>query len=299
LLRLILTGHSRLHIPSETWFLEPLVDALPLTGVLTAAQCQVAVATMVRHERWPDMGLSAEDMRQRAALLHQPSLTDVIGIVYQHLLAASSKQRLGEKTPHYFAIVPQLATLFPDAKFIHLIRDGHDVAMSWIDAGWERYYESGFAWPAAMAHRLRQSTQYPGRILEVRYEDLVRRPETVTTDICTFLGEAFEPGMLHWQSRMELVATRDRHLHGHLPQPLSEEAVAVWRRRLRAPECFAMEACLHRELLEAGYPLRFAAPRWRPLFRLTAGVLRILAPILRRGIPYLQRRGVLPGEVYL
>ena len=49
--------------------------------------------------------------------------------------------------------MPQLITLYPDAKFIHLIRDGRDVAISWIDVGWDRYYEGSFEWTMAMNSR--------------------------------------------------------------------------------------------------------------------------------------------------
>jgi hypothetical protein len=299
LLRLILTGHSRLHIPPETWFLQPLVREFPLTGALTQPQVEHAIQTMVRHERWPDLDLPEDRLRRQAAALAQPRLVELIDLVYRHLLNASGKPRLGDKTPHYFAIMPELATLYPDAKFIHLVRDGRDVAISWIDAGWERYYAHGFEWPAAMACLRRDSAAYPGRVLEVRYEHLVREPEQVTQRICGFLGEAFEHGMLNWQDRAELVASRDRHLHARLQQPLSDDAIAVWRHRLSRVECFAVEACLHRELALHGYGLRFSAAGWAPLFRLVAGVLRALAPLLRRGIPYLQKRRMLPRNVYL
>ncbi len=298
LLRLILTGHSRLHIPPETWFLRPLLRDFPLTGVLTQPQFERAIDTMVRHERWPDMNLPEDDLRRQAAALSQPTLSGLIDLAYRHLLDASGKQRLGDKTPHYFAIVPELATLYPGARFIHLVRDGRDVAISWIDAGWQRYYEPGFEWPAAMAHLRRDHAAFPDRVLAVRYEDLLRQPAEIARRICAFLGEAFEPAMLDWQDRTGLVASRDQHLHARLQRPISDDAIGVWRHRLSAVECFAVEACLHRELAQNDYELRFSARSWRPLFRLTAGLLRSLAPVLRRGIPYLQKRGMLPRNVY-
>lgn len=299
LLRLILAGHSHLHIPPETWFLRPLVRDFPLTGALTQPQLERAIEIMVRHERWPDMNLPADEFRSQTAALTQPTLVDLIDLVYRHLLRTSGKQRLGDKTPHYFAIVPELATLYPGAKFIHLVRDGRDVAISWIDAGWQRYYERGFEWPAAMADLHRDRSAYPDRVLEVRYEDLVLQPAEVAQHICAFLGETYEQTMLDWPDRTELVASRDRHLHARLQQPISDNAIAVWRRRLSVVECFAVEACLHRELTHAGYDLRFSTRVWRPLFRLTAGLLHTLAPLLRRGIPYLQKRGMLRENVYL
>lgn len=295
LLRLILTGHSRLHIPPETWFLQPLVQELPLAGALTPAQRERAIEIMVRHERWPDLAMGEGDLRRLAGALDRPALVDLIDIVYRLMLAQSGKARIGDKTPHYFAIVPELRTLYPSAKFIHLIRDGRDVAMSWIDAGWERYYEHGFTWPRAMATLATEA----GHVLAVHYEDLIQRPDATLRRICEFLGEAFEPDMLHWQTRTDLVADRDRHLHARLQHPMSRDAVAVWRRRLSGMECFAMEACLHQQLLSAGYHLRFAARGWLPLFRLTAGALRAAAPLLRRGVPWLRKAGLLPRDVYL
>lgn len=299
LLRLILAGHSRLHIPPETWFLRPLVRDFPLTGALTQPQLQRAVETMVQHERWPDLDLPADELRSQVAALTRSTLVDLIDIVYRHLLAANGKQRLGDKTPNYFAIVPELLTLYPDAKFIYLVRDGHDVAMSWIDAGWQRYYDSGFEWPAAMAAMRRDRATCPSHVLEVRYESLVRHPAETARTICSFLGEAYECGMLDWQDRTALVAPRDRHLHGRLREPLSNDAIATWRRRLSVIECFAVEACLYRELTQGSYDLRFAARGWRPLFRLTAGLLRVFSPLLRHGIPYLQKRKMIPAKVYL
>ena len=192
-----------------------------------------------------------------------------------------------------------MLTLYPDAKFIYLVRDGHDVAISWIDAGWQRYYDPGFEWPAAIAAMLRDRAAYPAQVLEVRYEDLMQQPAEIARNICAFLDETFEQGMLDWQERTALVAPRDRHLHGRLQEPLSDDAIAVWRRRLSVIECFAVEACLYRELAQGSYDLRFAARGWRPLFRPTAGLLRTLSPLLRRGIPYLQKRKMLPRNVYL
>ena len=105
--------------------------------------------------------------------------------------------------------------------------------------------------------------------------------------------------MLDWQAHNATVAARDRHLHRRLPQPLSEDAVGVWRSRLSAMECFAVEACLYRELDAGSYDLRFKGRGWRAAMAAAAWLLRALAPGLRRGIPWLQRRGMLPRRCYL
>ena len=50
--------------------------------------------------------------------------------------------------------------------------------------------------------------------------------------------------MLNWHGLRDMVPERERHIHGKLNQPVSNDAIAVWRRKLTAMECFAMEACL-------------------------------------------------------
>jgi hypothetical protein len=299
LLRLLLAGHSRLHIPAETWFLRPLVRELPLTGVLTPAQLERAVAIMTGDDRWPDMDMPTEDFRRSAARLTDPRLADIVSIVYHWQSALAGKPRCGDKTPVYFSIVPQLAVLYPGARFIHLIRDGRDVAVSRIDVGWERYYERDrFEWNLAIdARRHYLGLPLARQVLEIRYEDLVLDPERTVRHVCCFLGEEFEPAMLDWHSRRCLVPARERHIHRKLGQELSSAFVAAWYRRLSAPECFAVEACLHERLELLGYPLRFSGPRWRPLLRLGRGVLHASAPWLARGSRALKRNHLLPQRL--
>ena len=301
LLRLMLTGHSRLHILPETWFIRPLVQSLPLDVILTPSQVNEAVKIIVGHYRWPDMEIAGEDFEQWVALLVKPKLSDIIGLIYQHHLARAGKQRFGDKTPNYFAIIPQLSELFPGSRFIHLIRDGRDVAISSIDAGWARYYErSSFPWSLAMASRRSyRGTIYESQILDVRYEDLMKDPEGAIGSICEFLGEKFERGMLQYSQRSDLVPARERKIHPRLRDPISTEAIGMWRRRLRPLECFAIEACLHRDLQQLGYGLRFSSPIAKPFLAATGWLLFTMAPILRRGVPYLQRRNLLSKTLYI
>jgi hypothetical protein len=301
LLRLILAGHSRLDIPPETWFIQSLVRELPLTGELTPGQVDRAVTIMTDHYRWPDMEIAVDDLRRWVMDLPGPRLVDIINLVFCRHLASTGKSRFGDKTPVYIEIVPQLATLYPGAKFIHVIRDGRDVAISRIDVDWERYYERDrFAWTLAMAkHWECMASPYAGQMLEVRYEDLVSNPEGTVRQVCAFLDEEFEPAMLDWRALIELVPVRERQVHPKLGQQMSSDDIAVWRRRLSALECFAIEACLYQDLERLGYRLRFHGAMWRPLLSATGSLLGTLAPVLRRGVPYLQRRNLLPKHIYI
>jgi hypothetical protein len=301
LLRLILSGHSRLHIPPETWFIRPLVAKFSLTEVLSSAEVDAAVKIVTGDRRWPDMKFPAAEFERQAVQLHQPKLTDLINLVFQRQLVGTGKQRFGDKTPNYFLIVPELATLYPGAKFIHLIRDGRDVAISFVDAGWERYYDSKeFEWTLAMRQqRIYSKMSVANQILEVRYEDLVTDLESNVRKICAFLGETFEPTMLDWTDQKKNIPDRERHIHSKLDQPVSRDAVGTWKKKLSPFECFLIEACLHRDLMQLGYELKFKGALLRPVLALTGSVMAKSAPLLLRGIPYLQRRNYLPKSLYL
>ncbi len=300
LLRLILSGHSRLHIPPETWYVMPLAEQLPLTGMLTPQQVAQAAEIMTSSRRWVDLGIDAAEFRAQAAALPQPALTDLLNLVYGHHLRLAGKPRFGDKTPVYIGILPQLDALYPSARYIHLIRDGRDVAISFTDVQWGFSFSREFEWPTAMrlARQYRASALAP-RILEVRYEDLVRDTEGTVRRICDFLGEAFEPAMLDWQRQIDMVPAQERHIHRKLERPISQDAIGVWQRKLSALECFVIEASLQRDLRRQGYALRFAHPLWRPLLAATGAVLHALSPLLDRAVPFLQHRGLLPKTLYL
>jgi Sulfotransferase family len=257
---------------------------------------------MIGHYRWPDLEISAEAFRAQALALPSPRLVDLIDLPYREHLRRAGKPRFGDKTPPYVAIVPELLALYPDARFINLIRDGRDVAISFVDAHFHgRPYHADFEWTQALrfAERWRAST-HADRILDVRYEDLVRDPETVLRRICDFLGETFELEMIAaHRDRLTLIPDRERWIQEKLARPINADAIAAWRKRVTAFECFCIEASLHEDLRRYGYTPRFAAPVWRPLLAVTAWSLRTLAPLLDRGVPALERRGIFRRGVYL
>jgi hypothetical protein len=300
LLRLILAGHSRIHIPPETWFILTLVEELPLETILTLPQVERAVSIMTSDYRWPDMDIAPEVLHRQAVTLKDPRLVDIIDLVYREHLARTGKPRFGDKTPAYFMIVPQLATLYPGARFIHLIRDGRDVAISLIDLDYEHYYQEDFEWTIVMHKRgALLDSHYSSQILEVKYEDLVADPSATVQRICAFLNEQFEPAMLDWTPLLDMVPECERHIHPKLSRPITGDRVGVWRTRLSAFECFAMEACLWRDLVQLDYQLRFSGACWRPLLNMTAWVLHQGAPLIKRAVTGLERRNLLPRRIYL
>ena len=85
LLRVILCAHSRVTIPPETYFIDPLLKHLPVGMPLDEKQVAEAVGIITGHYRWPDMGLSGEEFRDRIAQLDRPGLQDIMNVIYNSI----------------------------------------------------------------------------------------------------------------------------------------------------------------------------------------------------------------------
>lgn len=152
----------------------------------------------------------------------------VFRAIYSGLLERSGEThlRLAEKTPQNSVIVAFLARTFPDAQFLHIVRDGRDAALSYAEKPWltEKGRKSGqretggypfgpfarfwvepdrrdefestsdlhrciWAWRAHCAAARRDGSKLDAaRWLEIRYEDLTAQPRVIGERILDFLS---------------------------------------------------------------------------------------------------------------
>ncbi|MCB0264551.1 MAG: sulfotransferase [Calditrichaeota bacterium] len=98
--------------------------------------------------------------------------------------------RWGGKTPDYSVYTAELLQLFPDAKFVHIIRDGRDVALSLFRLDW------GAKSPIVAAKHWKERVEAAcnfgrtlddSQYLEIRYEHLVQFPEEIFENLIHFL----------------------------------------------------------------------------------------------------------------
>jgi hypothetical protein len=297
LLRLMLASHSRIAIPPETWYLTDLVEEFPLDRVLQENEISKAMSVMTNHYRWPDMGLDAAEMRCRVANLSEVRLRDLVEIVYRWHMEVEGKSRWGDKTPAYIEIVPLLAAMFGDAKFIHLIRDGRDVAKSFQRQGWYGPWMRGYTreWLRAVEFDMKFSkTPLNERILRVLYEELVLQPEATLRRICAFIDERFEDQMLQWQGKADnAVPLREKKFHSGLDKDMSPSDVSRWKREMTSREIFVAEALIGTQLRHFGYERRYRSMLWSPLLAVTRIYCRMVLPLVglqRRISGFVRRR---------
>jgi len=109
----------------------------------------------------------------------------------------------GDKTPHYIEKLPVLAGLFPNAKYIYIIRDGRDVALSLVEKPWgpNNILVAAEYW--AMLNKPSKtisSLQESGQLIKIRYEDLILNPKKTIKSIYSHLDKHIESNKLEWLS---------------------------------------------------------------------------------------------------
>jgi hypothetical protein len=193
LLRWLLCAHPRLTVPGESHFIPHFWRAYgDPANAEAATKLAARVLGLERIARW-DTGLKPRDFADVR------SYRDFLHRLFAPILERENRVRWGDKTPHYVQEIPTLAGLFPDARFIHIYRDGRDVALSWLAARMEpgNVYKAASLWNGWVRQgRADGARLSPGQYMEVRYETLIENPEQIMPEVCRFLGEEFDAAVL-------------------------------------------------------------------------------------------------------
>jgi hypothetical protein len=270
LLRAILDSHRDMAIPPETHFVaalgrrrrryerpggfdhESLIRDLLQTTSHQEPEGQLAA-----------LGLSAEEVRAALAASRPESYGDAVRCLFQLYADKRGKSRYGNKTPVHVLSLPLLVELVPEARFIHIIRDGRDVALSYLDVdfGPNTLAEAALRWKRNVRRGRNDGRSLgPSRYLEVRYEDLVAETERTVRSICTFVELPFEPEMLRYHERAESVWVGvNAAAHRNLERPPTR-GLRDWRSEMTRREVALFETLAGDLLVELGYQRAIGRP---------------------------------------
>ena len=202
LLRLMLDAHPDLAIPAETHFLPKLFEYADSVNDCTVETCMDLITSV---HTWRDLAMADEDLRIRLSNLKDITATRVAREIYLMYMEGQGKVRWGDKTPLYQLKMPLISKFLPEAHFIHIIRDGRDVALSmrhlWFGPG-DDLKKQAKRWVEDIKKCRADARKVP-YYLEIRYEDLVVHTEDVLIKICDFIQLPFDESMLHYYRTAE------------------------------------------------------------------------------------------------
>lgn len=173
----------------------------------------------------------------------------VIEGFYRHYARSVNKKIWGDKTPSYMMEMPLLKSLFPSAKFIHIIRDVRDYCLS-INKAWNKnILRASQRWNDAINRSRRDAQKLPpGDYLEVRFEELLSAPERVLPGICRFLGVSYEEDMVRLEKPSENLGDAKGSTQ------IVTDNYGKWKQRMKPSKIAKIERICHPLLSELGYP---------------------------------------------
>ncbi|EGV18145.1 sulfotransferase family protein [Thiocapsa marina] len=223
-----LAQHPGMWVSSETDFL------LPLFG-----RGNLDRAYRVSFDR-PDNGwLRKHDVARAEFAAH-------LGLGVAALYASRSTAPVWvDSTPGYVLMARELAELLPDARFLHLVRDGRAVVDSMLHSGftspWARSFATACAtWRHFVVKGLEAEKMLGDRILRVSHARLLSEPQTMLEEVLSFLGQPQHPGPAAFIAGSRINSSYDNERPGDIRRAKDTASLHVerwrswsWMRRVR------------------------------------------------------------------
>ena len=261
LLRRILNAHPSFHIPPETYVL----------GIVVKRYWQVAhmewkdivhfvYSSFQFHEEFEmfDIANLPELVRQVQSVEHnRRSLAFILNAFYEWHAQQHGIQfeRWGDKTPINAFALRRIHKVFPNAQFIHIVRDGCDAVASYLEAGiYQSVEQAAWRWRSAVGSCRRFGKANARSYLEIRYEDLVTEPRQTVMAVCSFLGAPFDERALQPPedpARLGDVPRRQRH--SEVLKPISASKIGKGRKALSTDQKKLISMIIGRQMAELGY----------------------------------------------
>ncbi len=260
LLRAIITVNSEIAIPPESYVLGPLVkkwsriNHLPWKDIV-----KIVIGEYESHHNFYTWDINFSEAYKRLYALSGKDRSLSRLIEEMNLFYAEKKfpnaTRWGDKTPKNTFYLNWIRKLYPNAQFIHIIRDGRDVVKSYMNASFWKHgiKEAAIDWMEAVDSGIALRNLPNNRYFEIRYEDLVNNPEIEIPKICSFLNIQFDETMLTPYRVADTLGDSSKDYHTNLAKPISNKSVGSWEEFFNEEEKLLLNELLKEDLNKLGY----------------------------------------------
>lgn len=246
LLRTLLNRHPDVGIPLESLF---IIDYLKASE---DAEISVLNRMLLEEPEIREWGIDPSP----ETLEGSESVSESIARLHELYIRPEGKSRWGQKTPRFVRYMDLLIKHFPDARFVHLVRDPRAVANSLIhsDVHWSNAYYAALRWNRDVSMGLDFEIRHPDRVLRVTYEDLVQDAENVMGDVSDFLElERFNFRVDAEQKPGEEYSSFYQNIHANIYRPPSSSHVTKWKQSLNQEAVICVESIAQEQMEELGY----------------------------------------------
>ena len=260
LLQSMLSSHSALTLPPETSYFLQVWPRRTQWGDVRDEQRWRQMLHDLASDRFAtgDLQFAPERIGELLSSPEVRSADSLFVTLLADYAAQRGKRRAGDKSPQHIFCVPLLAELFPQAKFITILRDPRAVAASELRTTWGSRSVGRIVrkWNRVVDQHVRLQQQLPAsRYHFVQYETLVTQPAVVLQRVCDFLGEEFEPAMLRYYDRPAHEQGFGAHEEWKFKtlKPLDAERIESWRDELPLTTIALIQQVAGARLSRLGY----------------------------------------------
>ena len=220
------------------------------------------------------------DAIAKKIISHCNSAGEFLQMVMQEVAHAQGAARWAECTPEHILFMQEIKQQIPDALFIHIVRDGRDVALSYARQGWshplpwdrnDRLGVAGLYWEWLVRKGREQAKELGPDYCEIRFEDLIAKPQETLAELGSFIDHDLNYEAIQ---RAGIGAVTEPNTSFSVERRASFNPVGRWKTTITAEEIAALEELVGSLLTLLGYELsstvkrggKFHAARMRAIY---------------------------------
>ena len=202
----------------------------------------------------------------------------------------SDLRYIGDKTPNNLLHLNAISEAFPGCKFVHVVRDPRDVALSARKAWKKSLTRVAYQWQCGVLAANDFYQEYPEAILTVRYEDLLADSRNVLSSVCNFLDLSFD------ESLLELTGSREKMGDAAGFPGLKTDNTGKFEKGINERERERFTSYIYSEMTTLGYECP-KPHNTREFSRFTLNILS-LYDLLGSTIRHIKDKGLVDGICY-
>lgn len=236
LLRSMLCAGGDIVIPPESYVIPRLIRRFQAYNYLPwDVLSSVIIGEFIAYKEfytW-DLDLTSVYTKARDLPVELRTLGNLIDLVYKEYAITQGRTgvRWADKTPINSLYVDKIHKVFPEAKFIHLVRDPRATSLSYVKSGLkDNLGEAAKFWAESNAQIEKLKKKSPEQFIFVKYEDLVTNPEKELRLLCSHVNLPFKAVMLeHWKNNEAKGDVAAHKHHENVLKAVNTNSISKWK----------------------------------------------------------------------
>ena len=268
LLRTLFDAHPEVTFPPECQFIINLYPKYGSTTIWNKENLESFYNELVSEWLFDTWKVNNEKLKERLMLFTgrhtYGTICKVVYLEYNSLFDKKNVKFIGDKNPGYAIYTKLLLKIFPEAKFIHILRDYRDNFVSIKNVDFELPVPSLVVqkWKFFYKKFNKDSRSLPGRYRVINYEKLVTNPESEFGSLCDFVGIDLDKSVFSFHQKKDEMLKHYpegyiKTYHTSLMEKINTSKIGVWQKQLSNRQVKLMDYTIGSIAEEAGYKRKY------------------------------------------